>query len=92
MFNLPHLSVFLIATLVLLLTPGPAVFYIVTRSLDEGCLAGFVSVVSIEVGNLVHVLAAAVGLSAILVSSVLAFSIVRERLHWTRCGGCAQLR
>ena len=65
------------AALILLLTPGPAVLYIVARSLDQGRLAGFVSVLSIEVGNFAHVLAATLGLSAILVSSALAFSIVK---------------
>jgi len=77
MFSSPNLSIFLLAALILLLTPGPAVLYIVARSLDQGRLAGFVSVLSIEVGNLVHVLAATLGLSAILVSSALAFSIVK---------------
>ena len=77
MFNLPNLPIFLLAALILLLTPGPAVLYIVARSLDQGRLAGFVSVLSIEVGNSVHVLAATVGLSAILVSSAFAFSIVK---------------
>jgi threonine/homoserine/homoserine lactone efflux protein len=77
MFNLPNLPVYLVAALVLLLTPGPAVLYIVARSLDQGRLAGLVSVLSIEVGNSVHVLAAAVGLSALLLSSALAFSIVK---------------
>jgi threonine/homoserine/homoserine lactone efflux protein len=77
MFSLPNLPIFLLAALILLLTPGPAVLYIVARSLDQGRLAGFVSVLSIEVGNFVHVLAATLGLSAILVSSALAFSIVK---------------
>jgi hypothetical protein len=77
MFSLPNLPVFLLAALILLLTPGPAVLYIVARSLDQGRLAGFVSVLSIEIGNFVHVLAATLGLSAILVSSALAFSIVK---------------
>ena len=77
MFATPHLSIFLLATLILLLTPGPAVLYIVARSLDQGRLAGFVSVLSIEVGNFVHVLAATLGLSAILVSSAMAFAIVK---------------
>jgi threonine/homoserine/homoserine lactone efflux protein len=77
MFNLPNLPVFLVAALVLLLTPGPAVLYIVARSLDQGRRAGLVSVLSIEVGNSVHVLAAAMGLSALLLSSALAFSIVK---------------
>ena len=77
MFGLPNLSIFLLAALILLITPGPAVLYIVARSLDQGRLAGFVSVLSIEVGNLVHVFAATLGLSAILVSSATAFSIVK---------------
>ena len=77
MFGLPNLSIFLLAALILLITPGPAVLYIVARSLDQGRLAGFVSVLSIEVGNFVHVLAATLGLSAILVSSSMAFSIVK---------------
>jgi threonine/homoserine/homoserine lactone efflux protein len=76
-FDLPNLPVFLLAALVLLLTPGPAVLYIVARSLDQGRLAGLVSVLSIEVGNSVHVLAAALGLSAILLSSATAFTIVK---------------
>jgi threonine/homoserine/homoserine lactone efflux protein len=69
--------VFLGAALILLITPGPAVLYIVARSLDQGRVAGFVSVLSIEAGNFVHVLAATLGLSAILVSSALAFSVVK---------------
>ena len=77
MFDWSHLSMFLLAAIILLLTPGPAVLYIVTRSLDQGRLAGFVSVLSIEVGNCFHVLAAAIGLSAILLTSALAFSIVK---------------
>jgi threonine/homoserine/homoserine lactone efflux protein len=77
MFDLPNLPVFLLAALILLLTPGPAVLYIVARSLDQGRLAGLVSVLSIEVGNFFHVLAAVLGLSAILLSSVLAFTIVK---------------
>ena len=77
MFNLSNLPVFLLAALILLLTPGPAVLYIIARSMDQGRLAGFVSVLSIEVGNSFHVLAAALGLSAILLSSALAFTVVK---------------
>jgi threonine/homoserine/homoserine lactone efflux protein len=75
--QLPNLPVFLLAALILLLTPGPAVLYIIARGMDQGRVAGFVSVLSIETGNSVHVLAAALGLSAILMSSALAFSIVK---------------
>jgi threonine/homoserine/homoserine lactone efflux protein len=77
MFSIPNLSVFILAALILLLTPGPAVLYIIARSIDQGRRAGLVSVVSIEVGNFCHVLAATFGLSAILQSSELAFSIVK---------------
>ena len=77
MVHLSNLPVFMLAALILLLTPGPAVLYIIARSMDQGRLAGFVSVLSIETGNSVHVLAATLGLSAILMSSALAFSIVK---------------
>jgi threonine/homoserine/homoserine lactone efflux protein len=62
---------------VLLLTPGPAVLYIVTRSLDQGRRAGFVSVLGVHAGTLVHVAAAAAGLSAVLAASATAFSVVK---------------
>ncbi len=77
MLNLPNLPVFLVAALILLLTPGPAVLYILARSVDQGRVAGLVSVLSIETGNFCHALAAALGLSALLLSSALAFTIVK---------------
>ncbi|HEY2982266.1 MAG TPA: LysE family translocator [Anaerolineales bacterium] len=73
----PRLLLFFVAALILLLTPGPAVLYIVARSIDQGRVAGLVSVLSIEAGNFVHVLAATFGLSALLMSSALAFSAVK---------------
>jgi threonine/homoserine/homoserine lactone efflux protein len=72
-----RLPVFLLASLILLITPGPAVLYIVARSLDQGRLAGLVSVLSVEIGNSFHVVAAALGVSALLMSSALAFSMVK---------------
>jgi threonine/homoserine/homoserine lactone efflux protein len=75
--DLSHLSLFLGASIALLLTPGPAVLYIVTRSIEQGRAAGLVSVMGICTGTLVHVLAATAGLSALLVSSALAFALVR---------------
>jgi threonine/homoserine/homoserine lactone efflux protein len=71
------LALFLVAALALLVTPGPAVLYVVTRSIDQGRLAGIVSVLGIAIGTLFHVTAAALGLSALLVSSALAFSVVK---------------
>lgn len=71
------LLLFIPAALALILTPGPVVLYIVTRSVDQGRKAGLVSVLGSEAGNLLHVLAAALGLSAILLSSSLAFDVVK---------------
>jgi threonine/homoserine/homoserine lactone efflux protein len=77
MLNLERLPLFILTSLILLLTPGPAVLYIIARSVDQGRRAGLVSVASIEVGNFFHALAAALGLSALLLSSALAFSVVK---------------
>lgn len=71
------LSVFILAALVLLVTPGPAVLYIVARSIDQGRWAGIVSTLGIGVGTLFHIAAAAFGVSALLVSSALVFSMVK---------------
>ena len=72
-----RLYLFMAASLALLLTPGPAVLYIVARSIDQGRGAGLVSVLSIESGNLFHVLAATFGLSALVMSSITMFTIVK---------------
>lgn len=72
-----NLLLFVTASLALLLVPGPAVLYIMTRSIDQGRKAGLISVAGIHSGTLVHILAAALGLSAILLSSALAFDIVK---------------
>lgn len=71
------LLTFMLATLALLVVPGPAVLYIVARSINQGRVAGLVSVLGIQVGVLFHIFAAAFGLSVILVTSALAFSIVK---------------
>jgi threonine/homoserine/homoserine lactone efflux protein len=71
------LLVFAAAGLALLLVPGPAVLYIVTRSVSQGRGAGLVSVLGVHVGSVVHVAAAALGLSALLASSATAFAVVR---------------
>ena len=65
------------AALALIVVPGPAVLYIVAQSIDRGRLAGFVSALGIAVGGLVHVTAAAIGLSSLLVSSATAFNAVK---------------
>jgi threonine/homoserine/homoserine lactone efflux protein len=71
------LTLFILSSLALLVVPGPAVLYIVTRSLSQGRMAGVASMLGVNSGALVHTFAAALGLSAILVSSALAFNIVK---------------
>jgi threonine/homoserine/homoserine lactone efflux protein len=71
------LAVFSVAALALLLVPGPAVLYIVTRSLSQGRTAGVASALGVAGGNMVHVVAAALGLSALLAASATAFTAVK---------------
>ncbi len=65
------------AAAVLVFTPGPNTLYIIARSVEQGRTAGIVSSLGVEVGTLIHVVAAAFGLSALLMSSALAFNIVK---------------
>jgi threonine/homoserine/homoserine lactone efflux protein len=71
------LVLFAVAALALLLVPGPAVIYVVARSIQHGRRAGLASVLGIHVGTLVHIAAATVGLSALIVSSAVAFTVVK---------------
>ena len=72
-----HYWLFVPAAVLILLIPGPAVLYVVTRSVGQGRGAGLVSAVGLGVGNMVHVVAAALGLSALVASSAVAFSAVK---------------
>lgn len=74
---LPKLALFVAASLALTLTPGPAVLFIVARSISQGRRAGFLSVLGVGLGNTVHAGAAALGLAALLASSPVAFEVVR---------------
>jgi threonine/homoserine/homoserine lactone efflux protein len=71
------LAVFCLAALALIVVPGPAVTYIVTQSVDKGRRAGLLSAAGVACGGLVHVTAAAIGLSALLASSAQAFTVVK---------------
>jgi threonine/homoserine/homoserine lactone efflux protein len=66
-----------VAALALLVIPGPAVLYVVARSIHQGRRAGLASVVGIHVGTLVHIAAATAGLSALILSSAVAFTVVK---------------
>jgi threonine/homoserine/homoserine lactone efflux protein len=71
------LIAFVIASLVLAITPGPAVFYIVTRSLSQGRAAGLASVGGVALGNVGNAMGASIGLAALFAISSLAFWVVK---------------
>jgi len=65
------------ASLALLAIPGPAVIYVVTRSIEHGRTAGMVSMLGVETGTFAYELAAAAGLSGLIAASVTAFTVVK---------------
>lgn len=71
------LGLFLAAAVSILLIPGPAVLYVVSRAIAQGHRAGFVSSLGVASATLIHICAAALGLSAMLASSALAFTLVK---------------
>ena len=72
-----QLGVFVGAVLVLALTPGPALFYILATSIAQGARAGAISVLGIATGTLVHVVMAVFGLTLLLASSAAVFQFVK---------------
>src|SRR5689334_16216920 len=74
---LPLFTAFVAASVILAVTPGPAVFYIVTRSVAHGRLSGLASVAGVAVGNLGNAIGASLGLAALFAVSSLAFTIVK---------------
>jgi threonine/homoserine/homoserine lactone efflux protein len=77
MLDTTSLVVFLTATLALNLTPGPDMLYVIARSMGQGQKAGVVSALGIGAGCLAHTVAAAFGLSALLMSSAVAYDVVK---------------
>ncbi len=77
MIDTDTLTLFLLAALILLITPGPAVIYIVARSVSQGTLAGIVAAIGMHVGTLLHVAAAAYGVSQVMLASATAFNIAK---------------
>lgn len=77
MFGVENYLAFMAASLLLSITPGSDSMYIITRSVSQGNKAGIYSVLGIVSGILVHTLLAALGLSILLASSPLAFTIVK---------------
>ena len=77
MFDTHRFLLFFVAALLLAVTPGPGIFYVLARSLAGGRREGILSSFGTFVGGLFHVLAAALGVSAILAASALAFHTVK---------------
>ena len=75
--DLASFSLFLSAAIVLAITPGPGIFYVMTRSLKGGRIEGIASAMGTSVGGLFHVVAAALGISIVLTASALAFNLVK---------------
>src|SRR5271168_2308655 len=70
-------AAFLVASIILAVTPGPGVIYVVTRTLSRGRQAGLASVVGIALGNLANATAASLGLAALLAASATAFAVMK---------------
>lgn len=77
MLSTSQIALFCIASVPLILTPGPDMLYIIARSLGQGKVAGIVSALGVSFGILVHTSAAAIGLSTVLMSSALAYNIIK---------------
>jgi threonine/homoserine/homoserine lactone efflux protein len=75
--GIEHLWLFIITGLLLNMVPGPDTFYILARTIAQGRHAGILSALGISAGCFVHTIAAAAGLSAILVTSATAFTVVK---------------
>lgn len=77
MISLQTLLLFCVTAFALIITPGPNLIYIITRSAGQGRKAGLWSALGVDSGTLIHVAAAALGLSALLASSALAFNLIK---------------
>jgi len=75
--DLTSMLLFSVSAFVLIVVPGPAVFYVVARSVAQGPMAGVVSALGIGLGATVHVAAAALGVSAVIMASATAFTMLK---------------
>jgi threonine/homoserine/homoserine lactone efflux protein len=73
----PLFSVFLVASIILAVTPGPGVLYIIARAVSQGTVSGLASVAGVALGNFGNALAASLGLAALFAVSSLAFTVVK---------------
>ena len=77
MTGMNNLLLFLPAALLVALTPGPGIFYVAARTLAGGRGEGMASSIGLGLGGLVHVIAGAVGISALVMASAEAFTMVK---------------
>jgi threonine/homoserine/homoserine lactone efflux protein len=76
-FSAPTFAAFLAASLILAVTPGPGVVYIITQTLGQGRKAGLASISGIALGNLGNAAVASVGLAVVIAASAAAFAVVK---------------
>lgn len=75
--SIDSLFAFAVASLALLIIPGPAVLYVINRSIADGRSTALAAVAGLEIGNFMHVIAATLGLSAVIAASATAFGVVK---------------
>ena len=75
--SIDSIIAFAIASLALLIIPGPAVLYVINRSISDGRSTALAAVAGLEIGNFMHVVAATLGLSAVIAASATAFGVVK---------------
>jgi len=77
MLHVHDFALFLTASLLIMITPGPDMLYLLGRTASGGKMAGIASALGIAAGNLIHITAAALGISALLLTSAWLFTIVK---------------
>jgi threonine/homoserine/homoserine lactone efflux protein len=77
MINQPEFSYFIIASLLLIIAPGPDIIFLITQSLKHGSKAGFLTALGLASGNLIHTAAATLGISLIIQTSEIAFTSLK---------------
>jgi threonine/homoserine/homoserine lactone efflux protein len=77
MLNLSQVAIFIAGAFIIIVIPGPNIFYLIARSIHQDRMAGFVSVLGIETATLVHICAATLGLTSLLLASNAAFTFIK---------------
>ena len=76
MISINNLMLFILASWVLIITPGPDMIYVISRGISQGRRAGIISAIGVTVGILIHTMLAAFGLAMVLMTSSIAFLIL----------------